>query len=319
MLEPAESVLWRELRQACRGVHVLSFEPQLDSFYQYMLVEKGLARNTLEAYMADVQRFCDHLNQPGGPSSDVLSRDAVIGYLAARRQQEVSSRTTARELVAIKAFYAFMCERSGWAANPTTHIRTPRQWHRLPHTLTHAEVERLLQAPDTHTPLGKRDAALLELLYATGLRASELIQLTLSDVHTSGGYVKVKGKGGKERLVPVGEMAAVQLDDYLLQGRPAFVKHRQVPYVFVNRAAQGLTRQGLWKIVKRHVRVAGITTEVSPHTLRHSFATHLLEGGVDLRSLQHMLGHTDISTTQIYTHVVQQRLQQVYQQHHPRP
>ena len=296
-----------------------SLELQLDMFRQYLLVEKGLARNTLAAYVGDVQRFCHSLVQHGESPLDTPTRNDVIAYLAARRHQGISSRTTARELVAIKAFYEFMSGRSGTAENPAAHIQTARQWHRLPHTLTHAEIERLLQAPDTTTPLGKRDAALLELLYATGLRASELVHLTLSDVNTVGGYIKVKGKGDKERLVPVGEIATVQLDDYLLAGRPQLVKNRPASQVFVNRAAQGLTRQGLWKIVKRYVQESGITAEVSPHTLRHSFATHLLEGGADLRSLQHMLGHTDISTTQIYTHIVQQRLQQVYHQHHPRP
>jgi integrase/recombinase XerD len=319
MLESAENVLAADVLSPMKSGIMSSLDLQLDTFRHYLLVEKGLARNTLEAYVGDVQRFCDALLQQGKSPFHTLTRDDVIAYLAARRHQGISSRTTARELVAIKAFYGFMGERSGTVDNPVAHIQTARQWQRLPPTLTHAEIDRLLQAPDTSTPLGKRDAALLELLYATGLRASELVHLAVSDVHTVGGYVKVKGKGGKERLVPVGEMAAVQLDDYFLEGRPRLVKSRQVPYVFVNRAAQGLTRQGLWKIVKRHVQVSGITAEVSPHTLRHSFATHLLEGGADLRSLQHMLGHTDISTTQIYTHIVQQRLQQVYHQHHPRP
>jgi integrase/recombinase XerD len=296
-----------------------SLDLQLDVFQHYLLVEKGLARNTLEAYVGDVQRFCHYLSQQGTSPVQLLTRDDVMGYLAARRQQRVSARTTARELVAIKAFYAFLSERSEMTHNPAAHIQTPRQWQRLPQTLTYAEVERLLQAPDTSSALGKRDAALLELLYATGLRASELVSLTLNDINTMGGYVKVKGKGDKERLVPIGDMASVQLDDYLLEGRPRLVKNRQATHVFVNRAAQGLTRQGLWKIVKRYVQEATLITHVSPHTLRHSFATHLLEGGMDLRSLQHILGHTDISTTQIYTHVVQQRLHQVYRQHHPRP
>jgi integrase/recombinase XerD len=298
---------------------MFSLDIQLDAFQHYLLVEKGLARNTLEAYIGDVQRFCHYLSQQGVSPVHSLTRDDVIGYLATRRQQGVSARTTARELVAIKAFYAFMSECSGILTNPAAHIQTPHQWQRLPHTLTYAEVERLLQAPDTNTPLGKRDAALLELLYATGMRASEIVHLTLNDINTMGGYVKVKGKGDKERLVPVGDMASVQLDDYLLEGRPRLVRGRHATHVFVNRAAQGLTRQGLWKIVKRYVQEATLTTHVSPHTLRHSFATHLLEGGIDLRSLQHMLGHTDISTTQIYTHVVQQRLHKVYRQHHPRP
>jgi integrase/recombinase XerD len=185
--------------------------------------------------------------------------------------------------------------------------------------LTPQEVEQLLQTPDTSTLLGKRDAALLEMLYATGLRASELVGLTVGDVQAMAGYVKVCGKGGKERLVPVGEIAAVQLDDYLLEGRPQLVKARPAVHLFVNRSAQGLTRQGLWKIIKKYMHQAAIHKPFSPHTLRHSFATHLLEGGADLRSLQHMLGHVDISTTQIYTHVVQQRLRALYTTHHPRP
>lgn len=294
-------------------------EPQLDAFQQYLIVEKGLARNTLVAYMADVQRFCTSLQRRGKQMFQALSREEIIDYLAARRRQGISARTTARELAAIKALYHFLCARGQVSSNPATLIQSPRQWQRLPHVLTRAEVEQLLQAPDTSKPLGKRDAALLELLYATGLRASELVGLTLDDVNTVGAYLKVRGKGGKERLVPIGEMAAVQLDDYLLNGRPGLVRERRAVALFVNRSAAGLTRQGLWQIVKRYVRQAGITKPMSPHTLRHSFATHLLEGGADLRSLQHLLGHVDISTTQIYTHIVQQRLQAVYQTHHPRP
>ena len=294
-------------------------EPQLDAFHQYLIVEKGLARNTLVAYMADLQRFFTSLQQRGKQILHTLSREEIIDYLAARRRQDISARTTARELVAINAFYHFLCERGQIASNPAAQIQSPRQWQRLPHVLTRTEVEQLLQAPDTSNPLGKRDAALLELLYATGLRASELVGLTLDDVNTVGASLKVRGKGGKERLVPIGDMAAVQLDDYLLNGRPKLLRERQAVVLFVNRSAAGLTRQGLWKIVKRYVRQAGIMKPMSPHTLRHSFATHLLEGGADLRSLQHLLGHVDISTTQIYTHIVQQRLHAVYQTHHPRP
>jgi len=295
------------------------FEPQLDAFHQYLIVEKGLARNTLIAYLADLQRFCTSLQQRSKQPFRTPSREDIIDYLATRRSHGISARTTARELVAIKAFYRFLCERAQIASNPAVQIQSPRQWQRLPHVLTRAEVEQLLQTPDTSTPLGKRDAALLELLYATGLRASELVGLMLDGVNTVGAYLKVRGKGGKERLVPIGEMAAVQLDDYLLHGRPKLLRERQAATLFVNRSAVGLTRQGLWKIVKRYVCQAGITKPISPHTLRHSFATHLLEGGADLRSLQHLLGHADISTTQIYTHIVQQRLQAVYQMHHPRP
>lgn len=294
-------------------------DSQLDLLQQYLIVEKGLSRNTLAAYMSDLQQFGMFVRARGAAMFQDLNREDIIAYLAERRQQGIAARTLARELVSLKTLYRFLRGQQADTADPTAQIQAPRQGHYLPDILTRHEVEQLLQAPDTSTPLGKRDAALLEMLYATGLRASELIALTVGDVQTTLGYVKVRGKGGKERLVPVGEMATVQLDDYLLAGRPQLLKARSAVHLFVNRSAAGLTRQGLWKIVKKYMHQAAIHKPFSPHTLRHSFATHLLEGGADLRSLQHMLGHVDISTTQIYTHVVQQRLRALYTTHHPRP
>ena len=293
-------------------------ESQLDLLQQHLIVEKGLTRNTLAAYMSDLQHFCAFAQARGAATFQELTREDIIGYLAERRQQGIAARTIARELVSLKTLYRFLHLHEAGTADPTAQIQAPKSGRYLPNVLTPQEVEQLLQTPDTSTPLGKRDAALLEMLYATGLRASELVGLTVGDVQTMAGYVKVCGKGGKERLVPVGEMAAVQLDDYLLAGRPQLVKMRPAVYLFVNRSAQGLTRQGLWKIIKKYMHQAAIYKPFSPHTLRHSFATHLLEGGADLRSLQHMLGHVDISTTQIYTHVVQQRLRALYMTHHPR-
>jgi integrase/recombinase XerD len=290
---------------------------QLDAFHQYLVVEKGLSRNTLLAYTADIQRFWAYQQQHVAPQK--LTRGHIVNYLAARRRDGIAARTTARELVAIKAWYSFLCDHEEAIVNPAAQIPSPQPWHRLPQVLTQAEVERLLHAPDTSTIIGKRDAALLELLYATGLRASELVELTVDRVDLVGGYLKVRGKGGRERLIPMGEMAVVQLQDYLLSGRPALVKRHQAACLFVNRSARGLTRQGLWKIVKKYALQANITTPMSPHTLRHSFATHLLEGGADLRTLQQMLGHVDIATTQIYTHVAQPQLQQTYATYHPRP
>ncbi len=294
-------------------------DSQLDLLQQHLIIEKGLARNTLAAYMSDLQHFGMFVRARGALMFQDLSREDIITYLAERRQQGIAARTLARELVSLKTLYRFLHGQQAGSADPTAQIQAPRQGRYLPDVLTLHEVEQLLQAPDTSTPLGKRDAALLEMLYATGLRASELIALTVGDVQTTTGYVKVRGKGGKERLVPVGEMAAVQLDDYLLAGRPQLLKTRSAVHLFVNRSAAGLTRQGLWKIVKKYLHQAAIHKPFSPHTLRHAFATHLLEGGADLRSLQHMLGHVDISTTQIYTHVVQQRLRALYMAHHPRP
>jgi integrase/recombinase XerD len=294
-------------------------DSQLDLLQQHLIIEKGLARNTLAAYMSDLQHFGMFVQARGASTFQGLSREDIMAYLAERRQQGIAARTLARELVSLKTLYRFLHGQQASTADPTAQIQAPRPGRYLPDVLTLHEVEQLLQAPDTSTPLGKRDAALLEMLYATGLRASELIALTVGDVQTTIGYVKVRGKGGKERLVPVGEMAAVQLDDYLLAGRPQLLKARPASHLFVNRSAAGLTRQGLWKIVKKYMHQAAIHKPFSPHTLRHSFATHLLEGGADLRSLQHMLGHVDISTTQIYTHVVQQRLRALYKAHHPRP
>ena len=296
-----------------------SFEHHLDRLQQYLIVEKGLSRNTLAAYLSDLQRFKDFLQQEALPAFQNLTPDHITGYLAARRRQGVAARTLARELVSIKTLYRFLREEGTLAVDPTEQISTPQQRQVLPDVLSLDEVEQLLEAPDRDTPLGKRDAAMLEVLYATGLRVSELVELSLGDVHAATGCIKVLGKGGKERLVPMGEVAAKRVEEYVLAGRLELAKGRQAAALFINRSARKLTRQALWKIVKKYVHQVAIHKSISPHTLRHSFATHLLAGGADLRSLQHMLGHVDISTTQIYTHVVQQRLQAVYTAHHPRP
>lgn len=295
------------------------FDHALEAFQEYLVVEKGLAHNTLMAYMADLQAFCASLRSPASQDTRPLYREDILHYLTLRRDQGISPRTVTRELVAIRAFCRFLSERYALPANPAAQIASPTPWRRLPSVLSYDDVEKLLQAPDTATRLGKRDAALLELLYATGLRASELVGLTLDRVDTVTGLLKVRGKGDKERLIPMGDMAMVQLEDYLRSARPQLVRARPAEHLFVNRSAGGLSRQGLWKIVKKYVRAAGIAKPVSPHTLRHSFATHLLAGGADLRVLQHLLGHTDISTTEIYTHVAQQRLRRTYTTYHPRP
>lgn len=296
-----------------------SFEQHLDRLQQYLIVEKGLSRNTLAAYLSDLQRFKDFVQQEALPAFQNLTPDHITGYLAGRRRQGVAARTLARELVSIKTLYRFLREEGALAVDPTEQISTPQQRQVLPDVLSLEEVEQLLEAPDRDTPLGKRDAAMLEVIYATGLRVSELVELSLGDVHAVTGCIKVLGKGGKERLVPMGEVAAKRVEDYVLAGRLDLAKGRQAAALFINRSARRLTRQALWKIVKKYVHQVAIHKSISPHTLRHSFATHLLAGGADLRSLQHMLGHVDISTTQIYTHVVQQRLQAVYAAHHPRP
>lgn len=295
----------------------MTHDQQLDAFSQHLVVEKGLAANTVSAYMADLQRFCDY-----AVAADVASplhRETISSYLFTRRQEGVTARSTARELSAIKAFCRFLNERGELYTDPSQYVQSPHLPQRLPGVLTHEEVELLLQAPDTTTAGGKRDAALLEVMYATGLRASELVGLRLADIDLAGGHVKARGKGGKERFVPLGEWAVLQLDDYLASGRPELLKQRQTSDLFLNRSGRAMSRQSVWKIVKKYVQWAGIDKPISPHTLRHSFATHLLEGGADLRSLQQLLGHTDVATTQIYTHIVQQRLRAVYHTYHPRP
>ena len=224
----------------------------------------------------------------------------------------------ARQLVSLRAFYRFLLEEDSIAADPTAHLESPRLWKRLPGYLTLEEVERLLAQPDPRTPAGLRDAAMLELLYAAGLRASELIRVQVSDIQFEMGFLRCLGKGNKTRLIPVGKKALAILERYLATGRPKLARQQAASYLFVNQRGRPLTRQGFWKLLRAYGRAAGIRSRVAPHRLRHSFATHLLERGADLRSVQLLLGHADISTTQIYTHVAQERLKQVYRAHHPR-
>ena len=295
------------------------FDHHLDRLQQYLIVEKGLSRNTLAAYLSDLNGFRDFIRQENLPSFLCLSPDDITRYLAKRRELGIAASTAARELVSVKALYRFLREEGVLIDDPTEQISPPQQKHVLPDVLSREEVERLLGAPDRDTPLGKRDAAMLELFYCAGLRASEMVGLNLGDAHASTGFIRVRGKGGKERLVPMGEVVADRMEDYLLAGRSELARGREAAALFINRSARRLSRQALWKIVKKYVRQVAVDKTVSPHTLRHSFASHLLAGGADLRSLQHMLGHADISTTQIYTHVAQQRLRAVYSEHHPRP
>ena len=296
-----------------------SFEHHLDRLQQHLIVEKGLSRNTLAAYLSDLHGFKDFIRQENLPSLLCLTPDHITRYLAKRREQGVAASTSARELVSIRVLYRFLREEGLLTGDPTEQISSPQQKHVLPDILTLEEVENLLEAPNRNTPLGKRDAAMLEIFYCAGLRVSEMVDLNLGDVHASTGFIMVCGKGGKERLVPMGEVATERVEDYVLAGRPSLAKGREAAALFINRSSRRLSRQALWKIVKKYVLQVAVYKAVSPHTLRHSFATHLLAGGADLRSLQHMLGHADISTTQIYTHVAQQRLRAMYAEHHPRP
>ncbi len=293
-------------------------DSNLDLFLSYLVVEKGLARNTLEAYGRDLTRYLTFLEENGIKDPDAIGPSTVLLFLAGLKKAGLSPRSRARVLVSLRMFHKFLLAEGIAAGNPASRVEAPKSLTALPHTLSPKEVEHLLGAPAGDEPLGLRDRAMLELLYATGLRVSELVGLRLGDVQAQIGCVRTIGKGRKERLVQVGENALSELESYLHNGRPALEKGRGSSVVFLNRSGQGLTRQGFWKMIKRRALEAGIRTDITPHTLRHSFATHLLENGADLRAVQAMLGHADISTTQIYTHVTRERLRRLHEQFHPR-
>lgn len=291
---------------------------QLQDFLHYLIVEKRLSKNTIAAYKQDLKAYLEYLKARNIESMQNVAREHILEYLAHLQSENKALTSIARTISSIKAFHQFLYRDEILSENVTTHIHTPKIKKQLPKVLSQAEVEQLLSQPDESTPFGIRNKAMLELIYATGIRVSELIQLDLDDVHLHNGLLKTTGKGNKERLIPVGLMAKKALTKYLKYGRPFIVKNRQEKALFLNRLGKRLTRQGFWKIIKQLAKEANIEKTLTPHTLRHSFATHLLENGADLRSVQEMLGHSDISTTQIYTHVTNQHLKKVYKQYHPR-
>ncbi len=289
----------------------------LEAFLDHLVVERGLAQNTLEAYRRDLVRYTGYL-RTRRKQAMALDRAEVPRYLLLLREAGLSPRSVTRHLSAIRQFHRFMVREGHATQDPTAHLESPRPWRRLPGVLSSDDVSRLLEVPMPPTPQGIRDRAMLELTYASGLRVSELVGLRLSDLDLAAGIVRVVGKGGKERLVPLGDAAAESLRLYLRRSRPALERPRASAHLFLGRHGRGLTRQMFWQLLKRTARTAGITKPVTPHTLRHSFATHLLEGGADLRSVQLMLGHADIGTTQIYTHLSRAHLKAVYDKYHPR-
>jgi len=293
-------------------------EQYLDLFLNYVTVEKGLSKNTLEAYGRDLSRYLDFLEQERAGQPDDVTPAVVMRYLVALREQGLSARSRARALVSVRMFHKFLYGERYARGNPTIRVEAPRSMQALPHTLSMQDVESLLNAPTGDEPGEMRDRAILELFYATGLRVSELIGLSMREVQLEVGYLMTMGKGSKQRIVPLGEAAIEAIRDYLQHGRPLLAARQDSGHLFLNRFGKGLTRQGVWKMIKRRALQAGISKRITPHTLRHSFATHLLENGADLRAVQTMLGHADISTTQIYTHVTRERLKKLHQQHHPR-
>ena len=289
----------------------------VDDFITYLRVERGLAENTIQAYSRDLVRFIQYLERLSlNPVR--ISRNGLRDYLGSLAD-DLSKRSLARNISALKTFFRFLVSEGRMKENPARLLETPRIQQKLPDILSPDEVEQLLSQPNITTPLGQRDRAMLELLYATGLRVSELVALRLLDVNLEAGYVKALGKGAKERLVPFGEKALQAVEYYLSHGRLCLLKNGHPPQLFLNFRGKPLTRQGFWKIIKNHGRMAGIQKNIKPHGLRHSFASHLLGAGADLRSVQVMLGHADITTTQIYTHVTRERLKALHEACHPRP
>jgi integrase/recombinase XerD len=292
----------------------------ISSFVMHVKVEKGLSVNTVSAYRRDLVKF-ESFAKKRKLALETVSRDDLVDFLASLYREKLESRTVARHLVTLRNFFRFAQIQESISSDPSINLESPKIRRSLPGYLRLEEIEHLLNQPDAKTALGMRDRAMLEVLYSTGLRVSELVSLRVSDLDGKTGCVRCIGKGDKERIVPVGRKALSMVDKYLREARPELLRQAKAvngPALFVNRRGVSLSRVGVWKILSAYGRRAGLRVALTPHMLRHSFATHLLERGADLRSVQLMLGHADISTTQIYTHVVEERLKQVYKAHHPR-
>jgi integrase/recombinase XerD len=291
----------------------------LDIYLNHLRIERRLADHTLESYQRDLLKLA-RFAAARGKKIEALDRHELDRFVQALAGQGLSPRSVSRAVAAVRSFYRFVALESRRQENPADDLQAPRAWRPLPKFLSAEEVDLLIQQPDTSIVRGIRDRALIELLYATGLRVSELVQLRVADVNLDAGYLTCTGKGGKQRVVPIGDEAVSWVRRYLSSARPALVRLGASPRLFVNaRGGRALTRVGFWKILKGYARQAGLPRSLSPHVLRHSFATHLLDRGADLRAIQLMLGHADLSTTQIYTHVHESRLRAVYDRFHPRP
>jgi integrase/recombinase XerD len=291
-----------------------SLAGQISAFLAFCRLEKGLAANSVASYALDLEKFREFC-QDGGP---LEGADRVRRYLDALYRSGLGSRSIARHLSTLRSFHGFLVREGRLASDPTENLGAPKQWQTIPKFLNLEEIERLLKAPDETRPKGLRDRAMLELLYATGLRVSELCRVTMTDLNADLGVLRTVGKGNKQRLVPVGKPALQAVENWLRNGRPRLLKGRPSRFLFVTARGGCLTRQAFWKLLAGYGRKVGIFHDLTPHVIRHSFATHLLERGADLRSVQTMLGHADISTTQIYTHVMRSRLRKTVDEHHPR-
>jgi integrase/recombinase XerD len=290
----------------------------VDEYLNFLTVEKGVSRLTLDAYSRDLNRYISFICRSGSKDMANVTPDDVISYLAQIKKEGLNARSVNRGLAALRGFYKFLIHEKKIDTNPVANIELAKVWSRLPGTLSMEEMNLLLGEPGLNNPLAIRDTAMMELMYATGIRVSEIITLTMNTINWQVGYLVVMGKGSKERIVPIGRSAYNCLQEYVNHARPIFVKEHATNILFLNRSRRGLTRQGFWKILKKYAHRIGLQKKVHPHTFRHSFASHLLEGGADLRSVQTMLGHADISTTQIYTHITRERLKNIHKKYHPR-
>lgn len=295
-----------------------ALSPYIDSFLSMVTVEKGLAKNTLDAYGRDLAGLADFLLGQRVTQWREVDANHIRAYVSHLRGRGLGAKSVARHVVTLRRLLRFLQQENVLDESPMPQLLPAPGQRKLPQTLSAADIQSLLNQPDANQPLGARDQAMFELLYATGLRVSELVLLQTQQVNFNGSYVIVKGKGAKVRAVPFGNYAREKLSEFMSSARPRLLKGKTSPYVFTNRSGKPLSRQGFWKLIRRYALSAGLDKRVTPHTLRHSFATHLLEGGADLRSVQTMLGHADISTTQIYTHVDGARLKKVHRQFHPR-
>ncbi|WP_332649337.1 site-specific tyrosine recombinase XerD [Lysinibacillus sp. 54212] len=297
-----------------------SFSYPIEDYLHFIRVERQLSTNTLSSYKRDLMSYAEHLQQEQGLDSfEGVTRQHILLHLESLREHGKTARTVARHISSIRSFHQFLLREKVTTTDPTVHLEMPQLEQKLPKVLSIQEIDALIAAPNTAKPQGVRDVAMLELLYASGMRVSELIELNIEDIHLTMGFVRVFGKGGKERIIPLGRGALTAVGKYLERARYELQgKYPKTDALFINQRGKRLTRQGFWKLLKEHALKANIQKELTPHVLRHSFATHLIENGADLRAVQEMLGHSDISTTQIYTHISKTRLSEVYKQFHPR-
>lgn len=313
------SIYWEICYYKTVNVGVREMYDQIEDYLHYLTIERGLSMNTRSSYERDLKQYYQFVVNQQIENWQQVDRYLILAFLEKLKKENKSTATITRMISSLRRFHQFLRQERYTDHDPMQHIDTPKKAQKLPDTLSLKEVERLIDTPDTRKVLGIRDRAILEVLYATGLRVSELIQLQLSDIHLNMALLQTVGKGDKERIVPLGDLAIHWIEVYLSDARPILVKKNpSETALFVNNHGKKMTRQGIWKNLKAIVRAAGINKTVTPHTLRHSFATHLLENGADLRTVQELLGHADISTTQIYTHITKKRMTDVYKQYFPR-